>query len=102
MTWEAALLREAQRFTGEVGTGRRRPRPFELELPLSSVHPQILGDAALTSRIAGFSAPEAKKLGIPKMTLLYQQRLVKEGGPERVYRTVARRLGQTQAPRDGN
>jgi CRISPR-associated protein Cas1 len=93
-TWETALLREAQRFAEEVAIERRRPRGFTFNLPLPSVHPETLGDATLASKIAGLTVPEARKLGIPKTTLWYQQRRLKQGAPVRVYRKVAKRLNR--------
>ena len=91
MTWETALLREAQRFAEEVSTERRRPTPFAFDLPLPEIHPVTLGNADLTSKIASLSVPEARKIGIPKTTLWYQQKRLKQGAPLRVYRKVARR-----------
>jgi CRISPR-associated protein Cas1 len=92
MTWETALLREAQRFAEEVSTERKKPRPFVFNLAFPKVQPETLGDGELTAKIAGLSVPEARKLGIPKTTLWYQQKRLKSGAPVRVYRKVARRL----------
>jgi CRISP-associated protein Cas1 len=92
MTWETALLREAQRFAEEVSTERRKPRSFTFDLPLPSIQPDTLGDGDLTAKIAGLSVPEARKLGIPKTTLWYQQKRLREGAPVRVYRKVAKRF----------
>jgi CRISP-associated protein Cas1 len=92
ITWETALLREAQRFADDVSTERRTSRAFEFDLPLPSVHPETLSNGYLTAKIAGLSVPEARKLGIPKTTLWYQQRRIRNGGPVRVYRKVKRRL----------
>lgn len=92
MTWETALLREAQRFADEVSAERRKPRPFAFDLPLPAIQPQTLGNGDLTAKIAGLSVPEARKLGIPKTTLWYQQKRLREGAPLRVYRKVSRRL----------
>ena len=71
VTWETALLREAQRFAEEVSTERRNPRPFAFNLPLPVVQPETLGDRNLTAKIVGLSVPEARKLGIPETTLWY-------------------------------
>jgi CRISP-associated protein Cas1 len=104
MTWETALLREAQRFAEEVATERRKPRTFAFDLPLPTIQPETLGDGDLTAKIAGLSVPEARKLGIPKTTLWYQQKRLREGAPVRVYRKVARRLNDgltVQRPRGG-
>jgi hypothetical protein len=92
MTWETALLREAQRFAEEVSTERRKPRAFSFDLPMPEIHPETLEGAALTARIADLTVPEARKLGIPKTTLWYQQKRLREGAPVRVYRKVERRL----------
>lgn len=96
MTWETALLREAQRFAEEVSTERRKPRPFSFNPLLPTIHPETLGSGGLTARIAGLSVPEARKLGIPKTTLWYQQKRLREGAPVRVYRKVAKRLVATE------
>jgi CRISPR-associated protein Cas1 len=95
MTWETALLREAQRFAEEVATERSKPRPFAFDLPLPTIQPATLADGDLTARIAGLSVPEARELGIPKTTLWYQQRRLREGAPVRVYRKVQKRLSAT-------
>lgn len=92
MTWETALLREAQRFAEEVSTERRKPHRFDFDLPLPSIQPETLGDGDLAAKIAGLSVPQARKLGIPKTTLWYQQKRLREGAPVRVYRKVAKRL----------
>lgn len=97
MTWETAILREAQRFAEEISTDRRRPRPFAFDLPLPSIQPETLGDGGLTTKIAGLSVPEARQLGIPKTTLWYQQKRLREGAPVRVYRKVADRLNRDGA-----
>ena len=91
MTWETALLREAQRFAEEVSTERRKPRPLAFDLPLPTIQPETLGDGDLTARISGLSVSEARKLGIPKTTLWYQQKRLTQGAPVRVYRRVVRR-----------
>jgi CRISP-associated protein Cas1 len=98
MTWETALLREAQRFAEEVSTERRKPRAFAFDLPLPEIHPETLGDADLTSKIARLSVSEARKLGVVKTTLWYQQRRLAEGAPLRVYRKVATRLMKQDPP----
>ncbi len=92
VTWETALLRQAQRFAEEVSVERRKPRGFSFGLPLPEVHPPTLGAADLAKKIGGLSVPEARKLGIPKTTLWYQQRRLRQGAPLRVYRKVAKRL----------
>ncbi len=92
VTWETALLREAQRFAEEVSMERRKPRVFAFDLPLPEVHPPTLGASDLAEKIGGLSVPEARKLGIPKTTLWYQQRRLRQGAPLRVYRKVARRI----------
>jgi len=92
MTWETALLREAQRFAEEVSVERRKPRPFAFDLPLPTVQPETLGNGDLTAKIAGLSVPEARKLGIPKTTLWYQQKRLRSGAPVSVYRKVAKLL----------
>jgi CRISP-associated protein Cas1 len=95
MTWETALLREAQRFAEEISTERRKARAFGFDLPLPEIHPETLEGAELTAKIAELTVPEARKLGIPKTTLWYQQKRLREGAPVRVYRKVARRLQET-------
>ena len=92
MTWETALLREAQRFGEEMATDRRKPRPFDFDLPLPEIHPETLGSADLSAKIGVLTVPEARKRRIPKTTLWYQQKRLKEGAPVRVYRKVARKL----------
>ncbi|HZY70215.1 MAG TPA: CRISPR-associated endonuclease Cas1 [Thermoplasmata archaeon] len=92
MTWETALLREAQRFAEEVSIERRKPRAFEFDLPLPKIQPETLGNAGLAEKLAALSVPEARKLGISKTTLWYQQKRLREGAPVRVYRKVGRRL----------
>lgn len=92
MTWETALLREAQRFAEEAATERRKPRRFEFDLPLPAIHPETLRDSDLAARIGGLTVARARELGIGKTTLWYQQKRLKEGAPVRVYRDVARRL----------
>ncbi len=94
VTWETALLRVAQRFAEEVSVDRRKTRPFEFNLPLPTVQPETLGGGDLTAKIAGLTVPEARKLGIPKTTLWYQQRRLRNGVPIRVYRKVARKMTQ--------
>ena len=91
-TWETALLREAYRFAEEVATERRKPRAFAFDLPLPEIHPETLRKADLTSKIAALTVPEARMLGIPKTTLWYQQKRLKEGAPVRVYRNSVRRI----------
>lgn len=61
-------------------------------LPLPEIHPPTLGAADVASKVAALSVPEARKLGIPKTTLWYQQKRLREGAPLRVYRKVARRF----------
>ena len=80
MTWETALLREAQRFAEEVATERRKPRPFDFDLRLPTIQPATLGDGDLTVKIAGLSVPAARKLGIPKTTLWYRAETAERGG----------------------
>ncbi|HEV2317308.1 MAG TPA: CRISPR-associated endonuclease Cas1 [Thermoplasmata archaeon] len=92
MTWETALLREAQRFAEEVATERRKTRGYSFGLPFSEIHPPTLENGALATRIANLTVPAARKLGIPKTTLWYQQKRMTEGAPLRIYRKVARRL----------
>jgi CRISPR-associated protein Cas1 len=92
MTWETALLPEAQRFAEEVSTERRKLRLFAFDLPFPTIQPETLGDGDLTAEIAGLSVPEARKLGIPKTTLWYQRKRLREGAPVRVYRKSARKL----------
>jgi CRISPR-associated protein Cas1 len=92
MTWETALLREAQRFAEEVAIERRKARAFSFDLPLPDIHPATLEAADLTAKIAGLSVAQGRELGIPKTTLWYQQKRLREGAPVRVYRKVARRL----------
>jgi CRISPR-associated protein Cas1 len=96
MTWETALLREAQRFAEEVSTERRKARAFSFDLLLPEIHPETLEGAGVTAKIADLTVGEARKLGIPKTTLWYQQKRLREGAPVRVYRKVERRL---RAPR---
>ena len=79
MTWETALLREAQRFAEEVSTERRKTRAFSLKLPLPEIHPETLEGADLTAKIADLTVAQARKLGIPKTTLWYQQKRLREG-----------------------
>jgi CRISP-associated protein Cas1 len=102
ITWETALLREAYRFAEDIATERRKPRTFEFNLPLPAVHPDTLGNTNLTSKIATLTVPEARKIGIPKTTLWYQQKRLKQGAPLRVYRKVARRLGEEALVSSGN
>lgn len=92
MTWETDLPREAQRLADGVSVSRRTPKPFDFDLPLPSIHPETLGDATLAGKVGSLTVPVARKLGIPKTTLWYQQRRLKQGAPLRVYRKVARRL----------
>jgi CRISPR-associated protein Cas1 len=92
ITWETALLREAHRLAEDVSIERRKPRAFEFNLPLPSVLPETLGNADLTSKVARLTVPAARKIGIPKTTLWYQQRRIRNGAPLRVYRKVARRM----------
>jgi CRISP-associated protein Cas1 len=92
MTWETALLREAQRFAEQVATERRRTRAFAFDLALPAIHPQTLEGADLTAMIAGLTVGEARKLGVPKTTLWYQQKRLRERAPMRVYQKVKRRL----------
>jgi CRISPR-associated protein Cas1 len=94
MTWETALLREAQRFAEDVSGERRKHRPFAFDLPLPEIHPVTLGDADLTAKIGSLSVTQARKLGIPKTTLWYQQRRLKEGAPVRVYGRTKDRLSR--------
>lgn len=92
MTWETALLREAQRFAAEVSAVSQKPRGFDFDLPAPEIHPQTLGSADLAAKIGSLTVPEARKLGISKTTLWYQQRRLKGGAPLRVYRKVSNRL----------
>ncbi|HZY71421.1 MAG TPA: hypothetical protein VFF67_10660 [Thermoplasmata archaeon] len=87
-----ALLRGAQRFAEEVATERRRPRTFEFDLPLPEIQPETLGNSVQAAKIAALTVPEARKLGIPKTTLWYHQKRLRQGAPVRVYQKVARRL----------
>jgi CRISPR-associated protein Cas1 len=93
MTWETALLREAQRFAEEVSTGRRQARGFYFDLPVPEIHPETLEGAELTAKIAALSYRGAKELGISKAGLWDMKRRSRVGAPVRVYRKVARRLG---------
>lgn len=92
VTWETALLREAQRLAEEVSAERRTSRQFSFNLSSPEIHPPTLGEGALASKVASLTVPEARKLGIPKTTLWYQQKRLREGAPLRVYRKVARRM----------
>lgn len=92
MTWETALLREAQRFAEEISVERRKPKTFDFCLPLPEVHPETLRGAGLAASIVGMSVSEARRLGIGKTTLWYQQKRLREGAPVRVYRKVAARF----------
>jgi hypothetical protein len=94
MTWETALLQEAQRSGEEVSTERRKVRTFSFGLPLPEIHPETLRGADVAATIADLTVAEARKLGISKTTLWYQQKRLSEGAPVRVYRKVARRLGR--------
>jgi hypothetical protein len=79
MTWETAHLRDAFRSTEEVSTERRIRRVLSFDLPLPEIHPQTLGKADLTSKIAALTVPTARELGIPNTTLRYQQKRLKRG-----------------------
>jgi CRISP-associated protein Cas1 len=98
MTWETALLREAQRFAEGIGTSRRTPRGFRFELPLPEIHPETLRPSDLATKIADLTVADARKLGIPKTTLWYQQKRLREGAPVRVYGKVAHRLSRCASP----
>ncbi|MCI4326083.1 MAG: hypothetical protein L3K16_00355 [Thermoplasmata archaeon] len=100
MTWETALLREAQRFAEEVSTERRKTRAFSFELPLPEIHPETLEGADLTAKIADLTVAQARKLGIPKTTLWYQQKRLREGAPVRLYRRRASRVEPPSTIRD--
>lgn len=98
-TWQTALLREAQRFAEEASVERKKPRPFAFDLPVPEIHPETLSNADAAAKLAALTVPEARKLGIPKTTLWYQQRRLREGAPVRVYRKVARRLAKDATDR---
>lgn len=91
MTWETVLLREAQRFAEDVSPERRKPRLSAFDLPLPTIQPGTLGDGNLAAKIARLSVPEARKLGISKTTLWYQQKRLKEGAPVRVCQKSTRK-----------
>lgn len=94
VTWETALLREAQKFAEEVSVERPRARASEFDLPLPEVHLPTLGRSHLAERIGSLSVSEERNLGIPKTTLWYQQRRPLQGAPLRVCSMSNARLGQ--------